>query len=68
MPAQLLLTDSLADSLADAVERGVPIETAAQAAGVSTQQFYAWLRVAEPPVHTARGGSPRLMGSRPRAR
>lgn len=44
MPAQLLLTPALADSLADAVEHGVPIETAAQAAGVSKSQFYDWLQ------------------------
>jgi transposase-like protein len=47
MPAHLLLTPELAQSLANAVRKGVPIETAAQAAGVSPQQFYAWLRTAE---------------------
>jgi hypothetical protein len=47
VPATLLLTDALADELAAAVEAGVPIETAAQAAGVSKGQFYAWLQAAE---------------------
>lgn len=47
MPATLRLTDALADSLADAVRRGVPVETAAQAAGVSSAQYFAWLRAAE---------------------
>lgn len=47
MPATLLLTDALADQLADAVRRAVPIETAVQAAGISQQTFYEWLRAAE---------------------
>lgn len=47
MPATLILTPALADSLADAVRRGVPIETAATAAGISKTQFYYWLQAAE---------------------
>lgn len=50
MPATLLLTHELAASLAGAVRRGVPIETAVQAAGISSPQFYAWLRAAESSV------------------
>lgn len=47
MPATLLLTDSLADELANAVRRGVPIGTAVRQAGLSHETFYEWLRVAE---------------------
>lgn len=47
MPATLRITDELSQSLAAAVRRGVPIETAAQAAGVSQSQFYEWLKAAE---------------------
>lgn len=47
MSATLRLTDELAESLADAVKRGVPIETAAQAAGVSERTFFEWLKAAE---------------------
>src|SRR5258708_1420381 len=45
--ATLLLTDALAESLADAVSEGVPIETAAQAAGVGHHTFFTWLQAAE---------------------
>lgn len=47
MPATLRLTDDLADALADAVRRGVPIETAAQAAGITDRTFYEWRKAAE---------------------
>jgi hypothetical protein len=47
MPASLLLNDALGDALADAVRRAVPVETAVEAAGISHQQFYAWLRAAQ---------------------
>lgn len=47
MPATLKLTDELADALAESVRRGVPIETAVQAAGISRQTFYAWLQTAQ---------------------
>jgi len=47
LPASLLLTESLADSLAEAVEAGVPIETACAAANIAPRQFYTWLRAAE---------------------
>lgn len=47
MPATLSLTNALADELAAAVEAGVPIETAAQAAGISSTQFYEWLQAAQ---------------------
>lgn len=47
MPATLLLSDALADQLEHAVESGVPIETACEAAGISARQFYEWLRGAE---------------------
>lgn len=47
MAANLTLTPELADALAAAVERGVPITTAAQAAGISKTQASAWLLSAE---------------------
>ena len=47
MPATLLLTDDLANSLANAVRRGVPIETAAQAAGIGPRTIYQWLAIAQ---------------------
>ena len=46
MPATLLLTDDLAESLANAVRRGVPIETACQAAGIGSRTFFQWLEIA----------------------
>lgn len=45
--ASLHLNDALADSLATAVAAGVPIETAAQAAGISARTIYGWLKAAE---------------------
>jgi transposase-like protein len=56
MPATLLLTPALAESLADAVRRGVPIETASQAAGISPQTFYDWVKCSQ--VGTWRNGVP----------
>lgn len=47
MPAQLLLTDAIAESLAAAVRDGVPLEVAAQASGISRTQVYDWLQVAQ---------------------
>lgn len=46
MPASLTLTDALADQLAAAVERGVPFETASQAAGIPARTVYGWLEIA----------------------
>lgn len=37
------LTDELADALAQSVSKGVPIETATRAAGISPSTFYSWL-------------------------
>lgn len=56
MPATLLLTPQLADQLAEAVEAGVPIETACQAAGISRVTFYDWLQTAQ--RETWHDGSP----------
>ena len=47
MAATLLLTDALAESIADAVSHGVPLETATQAAGISSRQCYEWIAAAE---------------------
>ncbi len=44
MPVTLLLTDELANALAAAVAKGVPIETAAQAAGLGPHTLYDWLQ------------------------
>lgn len=45
--ATLLLTDALADSLAAAVAQGVPIETAAVAAGLGARTVFQWVQAAE---------------------
>ena len=47
MPSTLKLTPELADALADAVRTGVPIETAAQAAGLGPRTIYNWLAIAQ---------------------
>jgi hypothetical protein len=47
VPATLLLTDDLADALASAVRRGIPIETATAAAGISPRQAYEWIAAAQ---------------------
>lgn len=45
MAATLLLTDALAESIADAVSHGVPLETAATAAGIGVRTVYQWLEI-----------------------
>jgi hypothetical protein len=45
--ATLLLTPAIGTELANAVRRGVPLETAATAAGISRSQVYTWLQVAQ---------------------
>lgn len=47
MPATLTLTDDLASALEHAVEQGVPLETAAQAAGIGTRTLYEWISAGE---------------------
>lgn len=42
----LKLTDELADQFALAVSKGVPVETAARAAGIHPTTYYSWLRAA----------------------
>ncbi len=44
--ANLMLTTAIADELAAAVARGVPIETAAQAAGIGHTTVYRWIEIA----------------------
>lgn len=56
MPTTLLLTDALGESLAEAVATGVPIETAAVAAGLAPRTLYEWLKAAE--TGTWNTGSP----------
>lgn len=46
MANTLSLTPGLEDSLVRAVESGVPIETAALAAGIGMKTFYRWLEIA----------------------
>ncbi len=46
MATTLLLTDALADELCEAVAAGVPLATAAQAAGIGASTLYAWVDAA----------------------
>lgn len=50
-----LLTDALADQLAEAVSAGVPLETAAIAAGLNSHALHDWLQAAS---GTWRSGTP----------
>lgn len=47
MPASLTLTPELAKQIANAVAEGVPLETAAAAARISTSEIHEWLAAAE---------------------
>lgn len=64
MPATLRLTPELAAELVKAVEVGVPIETASQAAGISEKTFYEWLQAGQRGTWT--DGSPTLPDTRAR--
>lgn len=61
---KLTLTDQLADALAESVSNGVPLETAALAAGLPRQTVQQWLAVGD--RHSWPGGPPVSERSRPR--